>query len=173
MKDLVLKPLYHVAAAAAQSLQSCPTVCDPTDGSPPGFAIPEILQARTLVGCYFLLQCMKVKVAQSCLTLSNPMDCSLPGSSVQGIFQARVLEWAAIAFPLPYLTINGQVPKSSNGNLLCQPLPHTNPQSLTHTSVTKAWIRETDLRALPPVTMKCFLKFWCYSIGFYVHPLTW
>ena len=36
------------AAAAAASLQSCPTLCDPTDGSPPGSPIPGILQARTL-----------------------------------------------------------------------------------------------------------------------------
>ena len=37
------------AAAAAKSLQSCPTLCDPIDGSPPGSPIPGILQARTLV----------------------------------------------------------------------------------------------------------------------------
>ena len=36
------------AAAAAKSLQSCLTLCDPTDGSPPGSAVPGILQARTL-----------------------------------------------------------------------------------------------------------------------------
>ena len=36
------------AAAAAKSLQSCPTLCDPRDGSPPGSPVPEILQARTL-----------------------------------------------------------------------------------------------------------------------------
>ena len=36
------------AAAAAKSLQSCPTLCDPIDSSPPGSAIPGILQARTL-----------------------------------------------------------------------------------------------------------------------------
>ena len=57
---------------------------------------------NTGVGCYFLLQCMKVKseseVAQSCPTPSDPIDYSLPGSSVHGIFQARVLEWGAIAF---------------------------------------------------------------------------
>ena len=35
-------------AATAMSLQSCPTLCDPVDGSPPGFPVPEILQARTL-----------------------------------------------------------------------------------------------------------------------------
>ena len=36
------------AAAAAASLQSCPTLCDPIDGSPPGFPVPGILQAITL-----------------------------------------------------------------------------------------------------------------------------
>ena len=37
-----------ILAAAAKLLQSCPTLCDPRDGSPPGSAIPGILQARTL-----------------------------------------------------------------------------------------------------------------------------
>ena len=36
------------AAAAAKSLQSCPTLCDPADGSSPGSPVPGILQARTL-----------------------------------------------------------------------------------------------------------------------------
>ena len=36
------------ATATAKSLQSCPTLCDPIDGSPPGFPVPGILQARTL-----------------------------------------------------------------------------------------------------------------------------
>ena len=40
--------LYHLYAAAAESLQLCPTLCDPTDGSPPGSPVPGILQARTL-----------------------------------------------------------------------------------------------------------------------------
>ena len=39
--------LLAAAAAAAKSLQSCPTLCDPIDSSPPGSAIPGILQART------------------------------------------------------------------------------------------------------------------------------
>ena len=40
--------LISLAVAAAKLLQSGPTLCDPTDGSPPGFAIPGILQARIL-----------------------------------------------------------------------------------------------------------------------------
>ena len=93
----------HLAAAAAKSLQSCPTLCDPRDGSPPGSPVPGILQARTLewVAISFSNAWKwkaKVKVAQSCQTPSDPMDCSLPGSSVHGIFQARTLEWVAISF---------------------------------------------------------------------------
>ena len=41
-------PQHTAAAAAAKSLQSCLTLCDPIDGSPPGSAVPGILQARTL-----------------------------------------------------------------------------------------------------------------------------
>ena len=39
---------YHSHTCAAKSLQSCPTLCDPIDGSPPGSTVPGILQARTL-----------------------------------------------------------------------------------------------------------------------------
>ena len=46
----VMSLLFNMlsAAAAAKLLQSCPTLCDPIDGSPPGSAVPEILQTRTL-----------------------------------------------------------------------------------------------------------------------------
>ena len=101
---LIVKIVKHTAhwkkstAAAAKSLQSCPTLCDPIDSSPRGSPRPwDSPGKNTGVGCHFLLQCIKVKseseVAQSCPTLSNPMDCSLPGSSIHGILQARVLEW--------------------------------------------------------------------------------
>ena len=93
---------WHVAAATAKSLQSCPTV-RPHRRQPIRLPHPWDSPGKiTGVGCHFLLRCMKVKieseVAQSCPTLSDPMDCSLPGSSIHGIFQARVLEWGAIAF---------------------------------------------------------------------------
>ena len=88
------------AAAAAKSLQSCPTLCDPIDGLPTRLPRPWDSPGKsTGVGCHFLLQCMKVnnesEVAQSCPTLSDPMDCSLLR---HGIFQARVLEWGATPF---------------------------------------------------------------------------
>ena len=40
--------IQYTAAATAKSLQSCPTLCDPVDSSPPGSAVPGILQAITL-----------------------------------------------------------------------------------------------------------------------------
>ena len=90
------------SADAAKSIQSCPTLWDRIDGSPPGSPFPGILQARTLewVAIPFSNAWKwKVKVKSlSCPILSDLMDCGLPGSSVCGIFQARVLEWVAIAF---------------------------------------------------------------------------
>ena len=57
-------------AAAAKLLQSCPTLCDPIDGSPPGSRPWDSSGKNTGVSCHFLLQCVKVKseseVAQSC-----------------------------------------------------------------------------------------------------------
>ena len=93
------------AAAAVKLLQSCLTLCNPTDDSPPGSPVPAILQARILewVAISFS-NAWKWKVkseseaTQSCLTLCDPVDCILPGSSIHGIFQARVLEWVAISF---------------------------------------------------------------------------
>ena len=91
------------AAAAAKSLQSCPTLCNPIDCSPPGSPVPGILQARTLewvVISFSNAWKWKVKVKLlSRVWLSDPMDCSLPGSSVHGIFQARVLEWVPLPSP--------------------------------------------------------------------------
>ena len=58
------------------------------------------------VGCYVLLQCMKVKsereVTQLYRSICDTMDCSLPGSSIHGIGQARVVEWGAVTFSYIY-----------------------------------------------------------------------
>ena len=48
ISDLPLEGITAAVAAAAKSLQSCPTLCDPIDGSPPGSPVPGILQARIL-----------------------------------------------------------------------------------------------------------------------------
>ena len=90
---------FKYAAAAAKSLQSCPTLCNPIDGSPLGYPVPGILQARTLewVAISFS-NAWKWKVKVKLLTSWWAHFMSLPGFSVRGIFQARVLEWGANAF---------------------------------------------------------------------------
>ena len=102
-------PIYSqrtvtAAAAAAKSLQSCPTLCNPHRRQPTRLPHPwDSPGKNTGVGCHFLLQCMKVKsgseVAQSCPTPSDPKDCSLPGSSVHEIFQAEY--WSGVPLPSP------------------------------------------------------------------------
>ena len=97
----VLVSLLAAAAAAAKSLQSCPSLWDPTDGSPPGSPVPGILQARTLEWVPISFSNawkwkVKVKWLSGVQLFTTPW--SLPGSSIHGIFQARVLEWGAITF---------------------------------------------------------------------------
>ena len=90
-----------MASSAAKSLQSCPTLCDPIDGSPPGSAIPGILQARTLewVAISFSNAWKrKVKVKSlSRVWLLRPHGLQPTRLLRPWIFQARVLEWGAIA----------------------------------------------------------------------------
>ena len=95
----ILAPPF-TAAAAAKLFQSCPTLCDPRDGSPLGSSVPGILQARILewVVISFLMRTAAAKSCQLCPTLCNPIDGSPLGSSVPGILQARTLEWVAISF---------------------------------------------------------------------------
>ena len=72
-----------ITAAAAKSLQSCPTV-QPHRQQPTRLLRPwDSPGKNTRVGCHFLFQCMQMK-SESEVTTVNPMDCSLPGSSVHG-----------------------------------------------------------------------------------------
>ena len=61
-----------MVAAAAKSLQSCPTLCDPIDGSPQGSPVPGILQARTL-------EWVAISFSKSYPTLCDPMGYSPSG----------------------------------------------------------------------------------------------
>ena len=79
------------AAAAAKSLQSCPTLCNPTDGSPPGSPVPGILQARTLewgaitfsdMHCSVFKKYLVVQILIPFLLLSVHYRCELPRSFV-------------------------------------------------------------------------------------------
>ena len=95
---------YAAAAAAAKSLQSCPTLCDLIDRSLPGSPVPGILQAKnTGVGCHFLLQCVKVKsereVTQSCPTLATPWTAAYQAPPSMGF--SRQEYWSGVPLPSP------------------------------------------------------------------------
>ena len=93
-------------AAAAKSLQSCPTLWDLIDGSSPGSLVPGIVQARILEWIAIVFSNawkwkVKVKLLSCVWLFVTPWTAACqapPGSSVHGIFQAKVLEWGAIAF---------------------------------------------------------------------------
>ena len=75
-----------LSAMHAKSLQSCPTLCDPIDGSPPGSLVPGLLQGRTLEWVAISFNaCMHAKSLQSCPTLCDPVDSSPPSSSIHRI----------------------------------------------------------------------------------------
>ena len=98
--DLVLLP------AAAKSLQSCPTLCDPIDGSPPGSPVPGILQARVLEWVAIAFSSawkwkVKVKSLSRVRLSATPWTAAYQAPPSMGFFQAKVLEWGAIAFSGP------------------------------------------------------------------------
>ena len=96
--------LFPAAAAAAKSLQSCPTLCNPIDGSPPGSTVPGILQARTLewVAISFSNACKwKVKVKSlSCIRLlGTPWTAAYQAPPSMGF--SRQEYWSGMSSPSP------------------------------------------------------------------------
>ena len=94
--------LQSPAAAAAKSLQSCPTLCDPIDGSPPGSPVPGILQARTLEWDAISFSNawkwkVKVKSLSRVWLLATPWTAAYQAPPSIG-FSRQVPEWVAIAF---------------------------------------------------------------------------
>ena len=86
--------------SAAKSLQSCPTLCDAIDGSPPDSPVPGILQARTLewVAIYFL-QCVKVKSLSRVRLLATPWTAAHQASPSLGF--SRQEYWSGVPLPSP------------------------------------------------------------------------
>ena len=93
----------YTAAAVTKSLQSCPTLCDPIDGSPPGSPIPEILQARALewVDISFS-NAWKWKVSVRLLATSWSAAYQAPPS--MGF--SRQEYWSGLPLPSPKLDIH-------------------------------------------------------------------
>ena len=84
----------------------CPTLCDPTDSSPPGSPVPGILQVKnTGVGCHFLLQCMKVKSEVKSLSRVQPSATPWTAASQAppSMGFSRQEYWSGVPLPSPIL----------------------------------------------------------------------
>ena len=100
-----LSHLESPAAAAAKSLQSCPTLCDPIDGSPPGPAVPGILQARTLewvaVSSFSAWKWkVKVKSLSRVRLLATPWTAAYQAPPSMGF--SRQEYWSGVPLPSPW-----------------------------------------------------------------------
>jgi len=107
VKNMVL--LY--AVAAAKSLQSCPTLCDPIDCSPPGPPVPGILQARTLewVAISSSNACkwtVKVKLLSHVRLLATPWTAAYQAPLSMGF--SRQEYWSGVPLPSPLLYNTGK-----------------------------------------------------------------
>ena len=106
----------YVNAAVAKSLQSCLTLCDPIDGSPPGSTIPEILQARTLewVAISFSNAWkwkVKVKSLNRVWLLATPWTAAYQAPPSMGF--SRQEYWSGVPLPSPMSMLLSQFVPSS------------------------------------------------------------
>ena len=95
----------HTHTAAAKSLQSCPTLCDPTDGSPLRLPRPWGSPGKNPgVGCHFLLQCMKVKSESEALShvrpSATPWTAAYQAPPPMGF--SRQEYWSGVPLPSPH-----------------------------------------------------------------------
>ena len=98
---------FELTPAAAKSLQWCPTLCDPMDGSPPGSPIPGILQARTLEGVAISFSNawkwkMKVKSLSHVRVFATPWTAVYQAPLPMGFSRQRY--WNGLPLPSPELT---------------------------------------------------------------------
>ena len=96
--------VYWLCSAAAKSCQSCPTLCDPIDGSPPGSPVPGILQARTLewVAIFFSNAWkwkVKVKSLSPVRLLATPWTAAYQAPPSMGFSKQEY--WSGVPLPSP------------------------------------------------------------------------
>ena len=104
--NFYFKHYRHYVAAAAKSLQSCLTLCDPKDGSPPGSPVPGILHARTLEWVAIAFSnAWKLKVKGNSLShvrlLATPWTAAYQAPPSMGFFRQE--DWSGV--PSPSLTL--------------------------------------------------------------------
>ena len=129
--------MYPAAAAAAKSLQSCLTLCDPRDGSPPGSPVPGILQARTLEWVAISFSNagkwkVKVKSLSRVWVLATPWTSAYQAPPSMGF--SRQEYWSGVPLPSPiHVPILPQTPLPSR-------LPHNIEESSLCYTVGPCWL---------------------------------
>ena len=113
------------AAAADKSLRSCPTLCDPLDGSPPGSPVPGILQARTLewVAISFSNAWkwkVKVKSLSRARLLATPWTAAYQAPPSMGF--SRQEYWSGVPLPSPYCETSGHKFPQESVSVLQHPI---------------------------------------------------
>ena len=111
--------LLHAAAAAAKALQSCPTLCDPIDGSPPGSPILGILQARTLEWIAISFSNawkwkVKVKSLSRVRLLVTPWTAAYQAPPSMGFSRQEYWSWVPSPSPILLHTHKEKKKKSEN-----------------------------------------------------------
>ena len=119
------------AAAAAKSLQSCPTLCDPRDGSPPGSPVPGILQARTMEWVAISFSNagkwkVKVKSLSRVWLLATPWTAAYQALLPMGF--SRQEYWSGLPFPSPNLS-TAAAKSLQSCPTLCDPIDGSPPGS--------------------------------------------
>ena len=159
---------------ASKSLQSCPTLCDPRDGSPPGSAVPGILQARTLewVAISFSNACkwkVKVKSLSHVRLLATQWTAAYQAPRSMGF--SREEYWSGV--PLPSLMISlsplnrgGNVSRfTQSGSVRIRVKVHLGPELFTISCCALSLVAAAVLADLA-VTLSPVLPFFCAFIRF-------
>ena len=102
--------IYHLvpAAAAAKSLQLCPTLCDPIDSSHQAPHPWDSPGKNTGVGCHFLLQCMKMKSLNCVRLLATPWTAVYQAPPSMGF--SRQKYWSGVPLPFPIIPKGAVIP---------------------------------------------------------------
>ena len=150
---ILFKKYRAAAAAAAKSLQSCQTLCDPRDCSPPGSPVPGILQARTLewVAISFSNAWKwknKVKSLSCVRLLVTPWTAAHKAPPSMGF--SRQEYWSGV--PLPSPKIQG----SSSWNFEVLKLPPSRPPSWKWNLTRKQGIKQNPLSSSNPPPLPLF-----------------
>ena len=139
-------PTSVAAVAAAKSLQSCPTLCDPIDSSPPGSAVPGILQARTLEWI--------------AIVFSNAWKWKMKGKSLSRV-QLFATPWTAAYQTPPSIGFSRQ--EYWSGLPLPSPLDHQKSKSSRKPSTSALLIMPKPLTVCFTTNCGKFFKRWEYQ----------